>query len=92
MTTDHRRLPARAARLLTLPTDPWLSCEDCFAALDRFVDALLADPATPGFRAMRVHLAGCAACAEEAESLLELVAEQDGVDPSAALRRLRAPA
>ncbi len=55
------------------------------------MEALLTDPGTPGFRAMRVHL-GCAACAEEAESLLELVAEQDGVDPSAALRRLRAPA
>jgi hypothetical protein len=37
---------------------------------------------------MRTHLAGCAACAEEARSLIELVAERDGLDPAPALRRL----
>jgi len=37
---------------------------------------------------MRTHLAGCAACAEEARSLTSFVAEQDGLDPAPALRRL----
>jgi hypothetical protein len=37
---------------------------------------------------MAVHLAGCAACAEEAQSLLLFVAGRDGVDPAPALRRL----
>ena len=38
--------------------------------------------------AMRTHLAGCAACAEEARSLLCYVAEQDGLNPEPALQRL----
>jgi len=37
---------------------------------------------------MRTHLAGCTACAEEARSLILLVAEQDGLDPEPVLRRL----
>jgi hypothetical protein len=37
---------------------------------------------------MRAHLAGCGACAEEAPSLIGLVAEQDGIDPAPALRRI----
>jgi hypothetical protein len=37
---------------------------------------------------MRTHLAGCAACAGEACSLIRLVAEQDRLDPAAALRRI----
>ena len=84
-----RRLTGQAARLLTLSTEPWLSCADCFRLLDSYVEALLADGTRPP--AMAVHLAGCAACAEEAESLLLLVAGQDGVDPAAALRRLHQP-
>jgi len=83
-----RRLTGEAARSLTLSTEPWLSCEDCFRLLDGYVEALLSD--ADRSRAMAVHLAGCAACAEEAQSLLLFVAGQDGVDPAAALRRLRA--
>lgn len=89
MTADDRRLSERSVHNLLLPTEPWLSCEDCFDALDGFVEALLDRPDTADRRALRVHLAGCAACAEEAESLLLLVAEQDGVDPAPALARLR---
>ncbi|MGZ4436568.1 MAG: hypothetical protein ACXVXE_09965 [Nocardioidaceae bacterium] len=65
----------QTARLLTLPTEPWLSCEECFDLMDVYVEAVLADPATTALPEMRVHLAGCPACAEEAESLLALVAE-----------------
>ena len=61
-------------RALLGPNGPELTCEACFEHLDRFVDAEVAggDPeaAVPG---MRAHLAGCPACAEDHESLLELV-------------------
>jgi hypothetical protein len=56
------------------PDGPEITCEECFEQLDRFVDFELRgrDPeaAVPG---MRAHLAGCPACAEDHESLLELV-------------------
>jgi hypothetical protein len=57
------------------PPGPELSCEQCFKELDRFVELELAgaDPESriPG---MRAHLQGCSACAEEYESLRDLVA------------------
>jgi hypothetical protein len=80
-----------AARLLAMSTEPWLSCEECFELMDIYVERLLADPETPDMPALLVHLRGCSACAEEAESLLELVARQGGRDPAAASARLRAP-
>lgn len=53
------------------PTDPELSCEECFAELDRYVELALverdADGAVPG---MRAHLEGCPACAEDFRSLM----------------------
>lgn len=70
---DHT---TRIARLLG-PDGPELSCEACFALLDRYVDlehtagAAAADAQVPG---MRAHLAGCPACAEDHESLREYVA------------------
>jgi len=87
MSQAHMPLSPQAARRLTLDTEPYLSCDDCFDLVDRYVEALLSDREhdTP---AMRTHLAGCAACAEEARSLVGLVAEQDGLDPAVALRRL----
>jgi hypothetical protein len=92
MSRGGRRLTENMARQLTLSTEPWLSCEDCFRFVDAHVEAVLAgtpDRETPG---MRVHLSGCAACAEEAESLLRFIAEQDGLDPAPALQRLRGDA
>ena len=54
---------------------PELTCEECFAELDRYIELELADAdadvAVPG---MRAHLEGCPACGEEHESLLALVA------------------
>lgn len=87
MTHAHTPLSAQAARRLTLDPEPFLSCDDCFDLVDSYVEALLSDPHHDHL-AMRTHLAGCAACAEEAQSLLWLVAEQDGLDPTSALRRL----
>ena len=57
------------------PADPEVSCDECFAHLDEYVDRELlrgdAERAMPAFAA---HLHGCPACAEEHESLRALVA------------------
>jgi hypothetical protein len=57
------------------PRGPELGCDECFEHLDRYVELELAgrnaDAAIPGLRA---HLAGCAACREEHESLRALLA------------------
>jgi hypothetical protein len=79
MTTKRRALTPDAVRQLTMGTDPWLSCDDCFDLLDQCIEALVDRHAVPG-RDLRVHLAGCAACDEEARSLLVLLAEDQGVD------------
>lgn len=81
-------LSPQAARSLTLDTEPYLSCDDCFDLVDGYVEALLSDPGHD-LPAMRIHLAGCAACAEEARSLIGFVAEQDGLDPAPALLRIQ---
>jgi anti-sigma factor RsiW len=64
-------------RALLGPDGPELTCEQCFAYLDEFVEAEVAgsDPEqrVPG---MRAHLAGCPACAEDHASLLALVSSQ----------------
>jgi hypothetical protein len=75
-------------RRLLGPAEPELSCEECFAQLDRYVELELggadADAAAPG---MRAHLQGCPACDEEHRSLRDLVAAhpagQDPPPPSA---------
>ena len=84
MSPAHPALSAQVVRRLTLDTEPFLSCDDCFDMVDRYVEALLSDP-DHDLPAMRTHLAGCTACAEEARSLILLVAEQDGLDAAAAL-------
>jgi hypothetical protein len=91
MTAADRPLPTGALRQLTTDPGPWLSCDDCFRLVDRYVEALLVDgaqPVHPELAAMPAHLAGCSACSEEAATLLLLAAADPGVDPSTALRRL----
>ena len=60
------------------PADPEVSCDECFARLDEYVDRELlhgdAEKAMPAFAA---HLRGCPACAEDHASLLAFAA-QDG--------------
>ena len=85
MSPAHPALRAQVVQRLTLDTEPYLSCDDCFDMVDGYVEALLSDP-DHDLPAMRTHLAGCAACAEEARSLILLVAEQDGLDAAALLR------
>lgn len=89
MTPERRRLTPETVRQLTLSAEPWLSCEDCFELMDVYVEAILAVPDRTDLSEMDAHLSGCAACAEEARSLLLLVADQDRLDPGPASRRLR---
>ncbi|MET3921402.1 hypothetical protein [Arthrobacter sp. UYEF20] len=87
MTRSHRSLSREAAARLTVAAEPWLSCDDCFEQIDEYVEQVLAGTAV-SVPAMRAHLIGCAACGEEARSLLLLVAEDEGIDPGPGLRRL----
>ncbi len=63
-----------SVRRLLGPAEPEIGCDECFAALDRYVEAEVtgADPdaVVPGLAA---HLEGCPACREEHASLLALV-------------------
>ncbi|HET7568396.1 MAG TPA: hypothetical protein VFJ91_10415 [Gaiellaceae bacterium] len=77
MTTDPD-LDLTMLRLLG-PGEPELDCDECFEALDRYVELELAgEPADTLVPGMRPHLAGCPACAEEHESLRALL-ELEGV-------------
>jgi hypothetical protein len=69
--------------------EPWLSCDACFDHIDAVLDDLLIRdvPLDAGFRA---HLRRCAACHQEALTLLELAASDHGTDPALALARLEA--
>ena len=63
----------RLARMLG-PTEPELTCDECFENLDRYVELELAgadaDAVIPG---LRPHLQGCPACREDHDSLLAYV-------------------
>jgi hypothetical protein len=67
-------LPADRIATLVADTSPYLSCDECFARLDEFVERRVEDP---GYQevAMDAHLLGCGACAEEAETLVELLSQ-----------------
>ena len=70
---ERRDLEQAIGRLLG-PAGPEVSCDTCFAELDRYVELEVAgkdaDAAVPGLRA---HLDGCSACREEHDSLRALV-------------------
>lgn len=66
-------MPETIASLLA-DTSPYLSCDDCFARIDEYVERRLGDPAYDD-PAMTAHLSGCPACAEEAETLRELLSQ-----------------
>ena len=72
MTDPSRQLHAETIDRLLADTEPYLSCDDCFARIDEYVEQRLADPDRLD-AAMEAHLAGCGACAEEAETLRELL-------------------
>ena len=94
MTAADRPLTTDEVRLLTTDPGEWLSCDDCFRLVDRYVDTLLAEGTEPAPRelaAMPAHLSGCSACAEEATTLLLLAATDAGIDPAPALDKLPVP-
>ena len=77
MTRPHDIDRARLSRLLG-PAGLELTCDECFEALDRYVELELAgrsDSAIPGLRA---HLQGCPACREDHDSLLAYLDSQPG--------------
>lgn len=68
--------PARVVKRLLGSTDPELSCEECFDALDAYVELELSDtPAVADARMprMRPHLGSCSACRDDHDSLLTLL-------------------
>ena len=71
--TEHAHDNPALERLLG-PTAHEVTCEECFALLDRYVDleaaGLDAAASIPG---MQAHLQGCPACREEHDSLSALV-------------------
>ncbi|GAB3243933.1 hypothetical protein [Nocardioides dilutus] len=77
MTDATRGLSAETVSSLLADTSPYLSCDDCFARIDVYVERTLADPHHED-AAMKAHLAGCGACAEEAETLRELLGHDSG--------------
>jgi len=88
MTSRPEHLDPRAAAQLTVKAEPYLSCDDCFEQVDVRVDALVSGVAESLPDAFRAHLIGCAACRDEARSLVELAAQDAGVDAETALARL----
>jgi hypothetical protein len=78
MTVNAHRDDNRLLARLLGPPGSELSCEQCFEQLDRYVELELsgadADAAIPG---MSAHLSGCAACAEDHDSLRALVLSDD---------------
>jgi hypothetical protein len=83
--TERPDLTQALGRLLG-PADAEIGCDECFEALDRYVELELAgtdaDAALPGFQA---HLEGCPACREELESLRALLAGERGPGQSGPL-------
>ena len=90
--TDSRQLTPQAAAMLAADPGPYLSCEACFRLLDRYVEGVLDDTiretADSELAAMPAHIASCAACREEAATVLLLVAEDRGLDGEARLAEL----
>lgn len=65
----------KAVESLLRDTTPWLSCEECFERMDTYAEAAVHDPLHRD-EAMTTHLQGCAACDEEAQSLIDLLKAQ----------------
>jgi hypothetical protein len=61
---------------LVQDTTPYLSCEECFERMDTYAEGAVGDPDHRD-EAMATHLRGCAACDEEAQSLIELLKAED---------------
>lgn len=71
------------------PFEPWMSCDECFDRSDAVLEDLL-NRNVPLPAEFCAHLAGCAACRDEMESLAELAAADRGLDPVEGRARLDA--
>jgi hypothetical protein len=72
---DRPRVDQETLARLLGPSARELSCEDCFAQLDRYAELTLAgQPADERVPGMRAHLEGCPACAEDFASLRDYLA------------------
>jgi hypothetical protein len=64
------------------PSEPEVTCEQCFELLDQYVELELAgedaDARLPG---VRPHLRGCPACREDHASLRDYVAAEGSAPP-----------
>lgn len=76
MTDRTTSLTPASARRLVLDTSPYLSCDECFARIDEYVERTIA---VPGHRdpLLETHLNGCGVCTDEAAALAELLAAPD---------------
>lgn len=86
---ERREFDHRHVARLTIDSDPWLSCDDCFEQVDSVVEGVVAEN-IPLSAPFRVHLAACPVCHEEAVSLAELIAEDFNLSPEQAVARLEA--
>jgi hypothetical protein len=64
-------LSGSAVEALLRDTTPWLSCEECFERMDTYAEGVVRG--APPDESMAKHVAACAACQEEAQSLIELL-------------------
>lgn len=85
--SDLNPLSPLAIERLTVNSDPYLSCDDCFEHIDVVIDTVLTS-AAPLPEEFRTHLLACAVCRDEAESLAQLVAADHDLTPSDAVARL----
>jgi hypothetical protein len=78
----HQQPNDAVLRRLLGPAGPELTCEQCFAELDRYVELELAgsdaESRVPG---MRAHLEGCPACGEDYASLKAYVTGHEAAPP-----------
>ena len=81
--TTLRPLTQDDVRRLTVTTEPWLSCDDCFDGVDVFVEEVLSGSNSVS-EDFRVHLIGCSVCREEATSLATLAGPDLAIEAAVA--------
>lgn len=78
MSSPEGRLTQAVVESLTLDTEPWLSCEECFELMDPYAEAVVAGAEPRRRQEMEVHLHACPACYQEVESLVALLRRDAG--------------
>jgi hypothetical protein len=78
MSPHEGRLSRAVVESLTLDTEPWLSCEECFELMDSYAEAVVTGAEPRRRHDIEVHLRACPACFEEVESLVALLREDAG--------------